>query len=62
MELDDRPNEIREKYPLRQIRLDLCECGHDDADHQTEISIKGVEDAACCICVCKKFALPIKSD
>lgn len=54
---DDRPEEIIKKFPLRQIRLDLCECGHDDSDHQTERTLTGAEDGACCLCVCKKFTL-----
>lgn len=61
MEFDNRPDETREKFPLRLIRLDLCECGHDDADHQTDVSFTKVEDGACCVCVCKKFTLPVKN-
>lgn len=53
--IDERNKETREKFPLREIRLDLCECGHDDSDHQTERTFTGAEDGACCICVCKKF-------
>ena len=61
--IDERNNEIREKFPLRQIRLDQCECGHDDSDHITEIEKSygiptGVKDGACAICVCKGFNLP----
>ena len=54
----DRPIEIQKKYPLRKVRLDACECGHDDSDHQTERTLTGVEDGCCSLCVCKKFILP----
>ncbi len=54
---DERNEVIRKSYPLRKIRLDMCVCGHDDSDHQTELSTTGVEDGACSICVCKKFLL-----
>lgn len=56
--MDMRSKEIRDRFPLRQIRLDMCICGHDDSDHQTEISLTGVKDGACSICVCKGFELP----
>ena len=56
--LDERNKETRERFPLRQIRLDLCVCGHDDSYHQTEVSFTGVKDGSCCICVCKGFELP----
>lgn len=52
---DDRPEEIKKQFPLRQIRLDLCECYHDDSDHQTETTLTDIEDGACSFCVCKKF-------
>lgn len=55
---DNRSNEIVKKFPLRQIRLDLCECDHDDSDHQTERTLTGFEDGCCSLCVCKKFTLP----
>lgn len=57
---DDRDPETIKKFPLRQLRLDLCECGHDDSDHQSEYSMTGVQDGACCLCVCKKFTLPME--
>jgi len=56
----DRSIEIQEKFPLRVIRLDICECGHGDEDHETEQGFTKVEDGACCICVCKKFTLPMR--
>jgi len=56
---DTRTTEAKEKFPLRVIRLDMCECEHDDSDHQTELDITGVSDGACCICTCKKFTLPM---
>lgn len=56
--MDMRSKEVRDKFPLRQIRLDMCICGHDDADHQTEFSFSGVKDGACSICICKGFELP----
>jgi len=59
---DDRIEEVKKLFPLRTIRLDLCECEHDDSDHQTERTLTGVEDGACCICVCKKFVPQITKD
>jgi len=56
--IDDRAEEIIKKFPLRQIRLDMCICGHDDSDHETESDSTGVKDGACCLCVCKGFELP----
>ena len=50
--------ELRKGFPLRKIRLDMCACGHDDSDHQTELSQTGVKDGVCCVCVCKGFVLP----
>lgn len=57
--IDERNTETRELFPLRKIRLDLCICGHDDSDHQTERTISGFEDGACSICVCKKFQIKV---
>jgi len=57
--IDERNEETRSKFPLRKIRLDLCECGHDDSDHQSERTLSGFEDGACCICVCKKFQMRV---
>ena len=59
---DKRSQQVQEKFPLRQIRLDMCECEHDDSDHQTEMQDTGVEDGACSICVCKKFTLKQKPE
>lgn len=52
---DERNEEIRNKFPLRKIRLDTCECGHDDSDHLTVQSSTGVKDGNCAVCVCKGF-------
>ena len=57
MEDDDRPAEIRKKFPLRQIRLDMCICGHDNSDHLTEVEFAKVKDGTCALCVCKGFEL-----
>lgn len=57
--LDERDYFTAKDFPLRKIRLDMCECGHDDSDHQTERTITGFEDGCCSICVCKKFTLPV---
>ena len=54
---DERNEETKIKFPLRKIRLDLCICGHDDSDHQTERTLTGVEDGCCSLCVCKKFQM-----
>lgn len=56
--IDERNVKLRKGFPLRKIRLDMCVCGHDDSDHQTELSQTGVKDGVCCLCVCKGFALP----
>lgn len=60
--LDERPDAIKVDFPLRKIRLDMCECGHDDSDHQTERTITGAEDGCCSLCVCKKFAIPERKE
>lgn len=57
--IDERNEELRKKFPFRVIRLDLCECGHDDSDHQTERTLTKIEDGCCSLCVCKKFTLPM---
>lgn len=55
---DERNSELRKRFPLRLIRLDMCVCGHDDSDHETEIGITQVDNGACALCVCKRFELP----
>ena len=59
--MDKRSEELRKRFPLRIIRLDVCICGHDDSDHQTEMTSTGVKDGCCAICVCKGFTLQEKS-
>ncbi len=56
--IDERSEEIKKLYPLREIPLDMCKCGHNDADHTTELSISGVKDGECAICYCGEFTLP----
>lgn len=52
---DDRPPEIIEKFPLRKIPFNVCECYHGNENHATELTSTGSTDAECEICVCKKF-------
>lgn len=56
---DERSEKLQKEFPLRRIRLDMCVCGHDDSDHQTNFDETGVTDGACALCVCKGFTLPI---
>lgn len=55
---DIRDAETRKNFPLRDKRLDVCICGHDDSEHLTEVSFTGVKDGECAVCYCSGFELP----
>ena len=61
-EFDDRPANVIAEFPLRQIPLDICICGHGDQDHLTDIEGFDVEDGMCAKCVCRKFISQIQKD
>lgn len=52
---DERTIETQKEFPLRVIPLNLCICGHDNKDHQTEYAFTKVQDGACEICICSRF-------
>ena len=52
---DDRPLALQKEFPLREISLGLCICGHGSEDHVTDLGHLGIKDGMCELCICKEF-------
>lgn len=50
---DDRPQNIKDDFPLRPTVDDECECGHKYSEHSDLKSVTLTH--ACYICVCNNF-------
>jgi len=50
---DDRPQNIKDEYPLRYTGNEECVCWHNYKEHNGE----SVLDQPCSVCVCRSFSI-----